>query len=57
MTIFLHLAMPDDKALSFSPASTDKFKVWPAQGMCILFRSSLSDLTMFDPLSVVKQDT
>ena len=48
--------MAEDK-VSFSPTCTNEFKVQPAQGMCILSRSSLSDMTMFDPLSVVKQDT
>ena len=57
VTISLHLAMAEDKVLSFSPTCTNEFKVQPAQGMCILFRSSLSDMTMFDPLSIVKQDT
>ena len=57
MTTFLHLLMADDKVRSFSAASTDKFKVWPAQGMRILLKSSLSDLIILEPLSVVKQET
>ena len=50
--------MADDKVFSFSPASTDKFKGLSAQGMCILlFKLSWSDMTMLDPLPVVKQET